>query len=127
MPITHVVSRLLPLFADTTNATALPPFGRIYSASSKVCTGDVGFVSQRSAAPADFCFHRIDDHDLRRVIGSEWWWPWESDVVQRWANVEEPNYDAEYDRALAAQVRNAGGVPLKWDQFALERICLARW
>lgn len=59
-------------------------------------------------------------------MGHEWWWKWESPVVQKWSNVIGPTYDEAYDAALAQQVA-IEGMPLKYDQFALERVCLGKW
>jgi hypothetical protein len=104
----------------------IPPLDEIYDLAHPRCSGDPSFVGRTGYAPATYCLNGVHAKDLKRVIGAEWWWPWESRVVQEWANVLAPRYDHEYDAALAAQVLKEG-MPLKYDQFALERVCLAKW
>jgi len=107
-------------------AEHIPPLEEIYDFAHPRCSGDSAFISRTGYAPENYCLHGIHSKDLTRVIGAEWWWPWESRVVQEWANVLRPRYDSEYDAALRDVVK-AQGMPLKYDQFALERVCLAKW
>ena len=113
------------LFNHST-AEHIPQLDEIYDLAHPRCSGDPAFVSRTGYAPENYCLHGVHPNDLTRVIGAEWWWAWESRVVQEWANVLRPRYDSEYDAALHAQVK-VQGMPLKYDQFALERVCLAKW
>ena len=123
------VSDYLSLWNDT-HPSLLPFEVRkiedIYDVNKPLCPGDPAFIARTSAAPANHCMVGIAPGDLKRVIGSEWWWPWNTDVVQKWANVESPDYNETYDSALAVQVKSRG-MPLKYDQFASERILMGKW
>lgn len=121
----RVTVGFLNVFNHST-AERIPPLDEIYDLAHPRCSGDPAFVGRTGYAPANYCLHGVHAKDLPRVIGAEWWWKWESRVVQEWANVLRPRYDASYDAALAAQVQ-LEGMPLKYDQFALERVCLANW
>ena len=134
LPFVFRVSEYLPLFENATypaggSAASGASFsmGTIYDLERPVCAGDKAFIERRDAAPAGFCMHGVGEQDVTHVIGSEWWWPWGSEVVQRWANAPSPVYGPDYDAALRREVKRAGGLPLKYDQFALERVMLGKW
>ena len=93
------ISSLLPLWNATDKK--LPHFhlSQIYDVESPVCAGDPSFVSD-VGTPSEFCIHGVHKSDLTWILGHEWWWKWESNVVQNWANKESAIYDESYDLAL---------------------------
>ena len=121
----HVTVGFINVF-NHSSAEVIPSMDEMYDLKHPRCSGDPAFISRIGYAPESYCLHGVHPKDLTRVIGAEWWWPWKSRVVQEWANVLRPRYDSEYDAALHAQVK-VQGMPLKYDQFALERVCLAKW
>ncbi len=98
------ISSLLPLWNATDKA--LPHFhlNQIYDIENPVCAGNPSFVSG-AGAPSEFCLHGVHKNDLTWVLGHEWWWKWESDVVQNWANKESAVYDESYDIALRCSIQ----------------------
>ena len=94
------VSSLLPLW-NVTLDKSLPHFhlSQIYDIENPVCVGNPSFVSETGAL-SEFCIHGVHKNDLTWVLGHEWWWKWESEVVQNWANKQSAIYDEAYDVAL---------------------------
>ena len=76
------VSELLPVFPNVSLGARTPPFhmDQIYDLSHPHCPGDPQFLGSSALAPPNHCFAGIHPSDLRRIIGHEWWWPWESEV-----------------------------------------------
>ena len=126
----HVhIAGFLPLFSSPPSSSSSSSYklNDIYS-TSRICPGVPGFVEKRDAAPAGYCLSQIHQKDQALTIGSEWWPPWESRLVQDYAVKEsDPHYDASYDEALERHLRQLGVPNIRFDQFALERLCLARW
>ena len=121
----HVVVGFVNLF-NHTRLERISSIAEIYDLEHPKCSGDPAFVERTGYAPDNFCVHPVHAMDLTKVIGSEWWWEWEARITQEWAKVVRPTYDGKYDAALQEQIKKYG-LPLKYDQFALERVCLAKW